>query len=202
MEKNQQQFNIDFKALAACAPAMSTEETRYYLIGVHVFERDGEIVYEATNGHYLIQVRSDVIQDEMNIQGLNIIIPAFLVKRLSDKSFRKGFAVDGDVLVPCVVDGTRINVEMIDGLINFKLVDGTYPDTSRVIPKGISCKKLDFDVIGFSTQYIGQISKSIKLFTGSANAEFAFSSADNSAPTLITSVGLSNWLAVLMPLRI
>ncbi|TDE17679.1 DNA polymerase III subunit beta family protein [Dyadobacter psychrotolerans] len=190
-------FNIDLKAVASCAPAMSTEETRYYLCGVHIFEREGKVIYESTNGHFLIQVQSEIEQDEMDYAGLNIILPAFLVKQLSSKPIQKGFAVEEHTLVPCVIDGTRINVEMIDGLINFKLIDGSFPDTARVIPTKASCKNLDFDAIGFSPTYMDKLGKSLKSYTGFSVLSAKFS-GDEKSPILIECSSPS-WIAVLMP---
>lgn len=196
-----QTFNIDLKAIASCAPAMSTEETRYYLCGVHIFERDGKVIYESTNGHLLIQVQSEVDQDEMEFQGLNLIIPAFLVKQLSNKAIQKGFAVADNTPIPCHVDGTRINIEMIDGLINFKLIDGAFPDTTRVIPKKASCRNLNFDAIGFSPSYMDKIGKSLKEYTGFSVLSAKFSGDTGQEPILIECSSPS-WIAVLMPARV
>jgi DNA polymerase III sliding clamp (beta) subunit (PCNA family) len=191
-------FNIDLKAVASCAPAMSTEETRYYLCGVHIFEREGKVIYESTNGHLLIQVQSEIEQDEMDYEGLNLIIPAFLVKQLSSKPLQKGFAVTDNTLIPCFVDNTRINIEMIDGLINFKLIDGAFPDTSKVIPKKASCRNLNFDAIGFSPSYMDKIGKSLKSYTGFSVMSAKFSGDTGQEPILIECSSPS-WIAVLMP---
>ncbi|MGI4886122.1 MAG: hypothetical protein ACRYFR_14290 [Janthinobacterium lividum] len=196
-------FNIDFKALATCAPAMSNEETRYYLCGVHIFEREGQVIYETTNGHFLIQVISEQLQADMDFIGLNIIVPAFLVNNLAKKSFQKGFGVTKDeLLVACHVDNLRLNVEMNDGLINFKLIDGTFPDTSRVIPDAASCKErnLSFDELGFNASYMDKLYKSERLNGGLGMIKLAFSD-ENQGPIRVTG-NLPNWLAVLMPTRI
>ncbi len=194
-------FNIDLPALAACAPAMANDEARYYLNGVHVFERDGRVVYEATNAHILIQAESDALQDGMDFAGLNIIVPAFLVNYLAKKSFQAGFGVSKDCEVPCVIDATRMTVEMVDGTISFKTIDGTFPDTMRVIPEKGSCKNLDFDAIGFSPAYMGKIGKSLNTFTGGNFLSMRFSGNTGCEPILIE-CSSPNWRAVLMPARV
>jgi|GEM_PF-3076973 len=192
------QFNLDFTALKSASYAMSTDETRYYLCGVHIFEREGSIIYEATNGHILIRVVSEVLQDG-DCAGLDIIFPAFLVKELSKPAIKKGFGAGELTFVPCVVDATRINIEMIDGLINFKLVDGTYPDTDKVIPKKSDVK---IDNIGVSAGYMDKLSKSVKSLYGSESISMNFTGDGFTSPILIQNSVASNWLGVLMPLRI
>lgn len=192
------EFNIDFKALKACSYAMSTEEARYYLMGVHIFEKSGQIVYEATNGHILIRVTSEIPQDQV-YDGLNIILPAFLVKELSKKSILKGFGLADIDFAPCVVDETRINIEMLDGLINFKLIDGTFPETDRVIPKinGVSIENISVD-----GRYVSAFVKSLNALCKTNAMNMQFTGSGNDSPILIENGMTPNWLAVLMPTRI
>lgn len=198
-----QTFNLDLMALTSCAPAMSKDELRVHLYGVHIFEREGELIYEATDGHILVQVSSDIPQDELDFAGLNIILPSFVVKELIKKSFQKGFGVENpDFQTSCHIDNNRINIEMFNGLINFKLVDGIYPNTAQAIPEHASCKNnnLSFDQLGFNILYMDKIYKSAKVFDKSGVIRMAFSD-ENQGAILIKSSEPA-WTAVLMPCKI
>lgn len=193
-------FKIEPHFLKACAPAMSTEQTRYYLMGVHIFERDGKIIYEATNGHLLIRCTSNRKQDS-DLKGLNMIVPDFLVKEVSKKAFLSGFGCIGQEFVDSVVDGQSILLEMPDGTVSRKLIDGTYPQADLVFPSkrtGVS----EMPDLGFNLSYMADIQKSLKSFTGTLTANFSI--AENSAPLYMTNKTSEYgvWEAVLMPVRV
>lgn len=193
------QFNLDLNALKACIYSMSNEETRYYLMGVHIFERDGSVFYESTNGHMLVRVESELQNDEFDYIGLNITLPSFLCKELSKASIRKGFGVHDMVYVPCDVDETRINIEMIDGIINYKLIDGTYLDTDKVIPKEGNNPKVDF---GIDTKYMANFHKSLKAIGCSGLVNMTFTGEGEGNPILVKDRSITNWTGVIMPLRV
>lgn len=189
-------FKLDIKALKSCVPAMSKEETRYYLKGVHIVERAGVLFYEATNGHFLIRVESEIEQEE-DISGIDIIIPAFICNYLNKPAFLKGFSCEGDY-IDCNIDSTRINIEMIDGIINFKLISGTFPELEKVIPKQSTLK---LNEVHINSKHMDAIGKSIKVFTGTTLVNLAFSSDEYGSPMLIKQTDFPNWLCALMPCR-
>lgn len=195
-------FVLDADILKACSYAMSTEETRYYLMGVHVFEKDGQLVYEATNGHWLVQVVSNQDQSEYDCKGLDIIIPSRLVSNIIKTKFRKDFGNDKSQII-CSLDSTRITLEMIDGTISFRLIDGTFPNTAAVIPEKSSCRDLAFDEIGISTKYLSDVAKSYGAMSKNYVAGFSFSGDTPDKPVMATAKSeLGNWLSVLMPARL
>lgn len=185
--------------LKSCAPAMSTEETRYYLKGVHVFERDGNIIYEATNGYFLIRCTATLEQDE-DLSGLDIIIPDFFVKEISKPSFLRGFGCIGIEYVDAVIDGQTISIEMPDGVASNKLIDGTFPNLDQVFPeKKIGVNALD--VLGFNLNYLGKLSVSAKAFDGTFTSQVSASA--NDSPFYFKKIGERGvWEAVLMPVRV
>lgn len=188
-------FNLDLKALKSCLPAMSKEESRFYLCGVHIFERDGIIIYEATNGHILVRVESDQHNDDFDFEGINFILPAFVVRHLCNGAFIKNFGMEGDH-IPCHVDGTRINIEMLDGLINVKLVDGTFPAVDNVIPKSSA---VTFNKININAKYMDALAKSISVFSGSPLLALQFTGERYGSPILIQNETFEKWLGLLMP---
>ncbi|MBN8809176.1 MAG: DNA polymerase III subunit beta [Sphingomonas sp.] len=111
--------------------AISTEETRYYLNGIfwHVAD-DGQPVLKAaaTDGHRLARV---TIPRPDGADGMpDIIIPRKCVaelRKLLDE-------IDGSVGVS--LSNSKIRFDMGQALLTSKLIDGTFPDYSRVIPTG------------------------------------------------------------------
>lgn len=183
--------------LKVCAPAMSTEQTRYYLMGVHVFEKNGDIVYEATNGHFLIRCTSMLEQDD-DLKGLDIIIPDFFVKEISKPSFLKGFGVIGELYLDATIEAQTISVEMPGGVASNKLVDGTFPSIDAVMPSHQKGVKACAD-FALNLEYLSKIGKSAKAFDG-FTAHLAIN--DNSGPIYFEKIGeLGKWQAALMPVR-
>lgn len=191
-------FNLDLQALKACSVAMSKEESRYYLRGVHIFERKGVIVYEATNGQMAIRVESDLQNEEFDFSGINLILPDFIVKNLCKVSFLKPFGIEGP-FIPCAVDGTRINIEMLEGLINVKLVDGTFPDVDRVFP---SASGLTLNKVNLNGKYMDALSKSISVYSKTPCIELQFTGDAYGSPILVQSNIAKNWSAVIMQVSI
>lgn len=193
-------FELEPKLLRACAPAMSREKSRPQLNGVHIFERNGSLVYEATNGIFLVRIKSNHEQIE-DIAGLNIIIPDFFVKELGKTSFLKGFGCIGLEWVHAFVEGQSIKIEMPEGVATKKLIEGKFPDTAPLFPTKRSCKDLDFDAIGANFEYAGAIAKSLRQFSGSSSTEIRLS--DKNGPihmSLRNEIG--DWEALLMPTQI
>jgi DNA polymerase-3 subunit beta len=116
--------------ISIVAPFISTEETRYYLNGIHMTANH----MEATDGHRLCRVEFDKEQTT----ALDVIIPrkvcALLLK----------FA-GPDLVLEVSETQTRMVAKTAAGRFTFKLIDGTYPDTVRVIPRREDVK-FTFDI--------------------------------------------------------
>ncbi len=113
--------------------AISTEETRYYLNGIflHVAGGDGSdpvLKAAATDGHRLARV---TMPRPEGAEGMpDVIVPRKCVaelRKLLDE-------VDGSVGVS--LSGTKIRFDLGRAILTSKLIDGTFPDYSRVIPTG------------------------------------------------------------------
>lgn len=113
--------------------AISTEETRYYLNGIflHVSEDGGSqpvLKAAATDGHRLARVTLPRPEGAENMP--DVIVPRKCVaelRKLLDE-------VDGSVGVS--LSGTKIRFDLGQAILTSKLIDGTFPDYSRVIPTG------------------------------------------------------------------
>jgi DNA polymerase-3 subunit beta len=111
--------------------AISTEETRYYLNGIylHAADSDGTRVLRAvaTDGHRLARVEEPLPEGAGSMPG--VIIPRKTVaelRKLLDE-------VTGDVDV--ALSDTRIQFGVGTITLTSKLIDGTFPEYERVIPR-------------------------------------------------------------------
>jgi DNA polymerase-3 subunit beta len=112
--------------------AISTEETRYYLNGIflHLSEDAGRPVLKAaaTDGHRLARVTMP--RPEGSDGMPDVIVPRKCIaelRKLLDE-------VDGSVGVS--LSATKIRFDLGQAVLTSKLIDGTFPDYSRVIPTG------------------------------------------------------------------
>ena len=112
--------------------AISTEETRYYLNGiyVHAAEGDGAPVLRAvaTDGHRLARVQMDLPEGAKGMPG--VIVPRKTVGEL-----RKLIEETQDAIEVKLSD-TKIRFAFGTVQLTSKLIDGTFPEYDRVIPKG------------------------------------------------------------------
>jgi DNA polymerase-3 subunit beta len=108
--------------------AISTEETRYYLNGIFFHVADDVLKAAATDGHRLARV---TVARPDGAEGMpDVIVPRKCVQEL-----RKLLdEIDGTVEVS--LSNTKIRFDLGSAVLTSKLIDGTFPDYSRVIPTG------------------------------------------------------------------
>jgi len=112
--------------------AISTEETRYYLNGiyVHVADTGAAKVLRAvaTDGHRLARVEVDPVPE--GASGM----PGVIVPRKTVNELRKLLdEVSGEIEV--ALSDTRIQFKVGTISLTSKLIDGTFPEYERVIPR-------------------------------------------------------------------
>jgi len=106
--------------------AISSEETRYYLMGIFLHVSDDQLKAAATDGHRLARV---VIGKPDGADGMpDVIIPRKCVAELR-KLLEE---VEGTVEVS--LSPTKIRFGLGSAVLTSKLIDGTFPDYNRVIP--------------------------------------------------------------------
>jgi DNA polymerase-3 subunit beta len=125
--------------------AISTEETRYYLNGIFIHVTDDAspvLKAAATDGHRLARI---TLPRPDGAEGMpDIIIPRKCVgelRKLLDE-------VDGTVEVS--LSATKIRFGLGTAVLTSKLIDGTFPDYSRVIPTA-NDKLLVIDPVAFKS---------------------------------------------------
>ena len=128
------EFNVQSKDLANLIDntkfAISLEETRYYLNGIffHVANSDNQKFRAvATDGHRLAQAEIPLPEGASNMPG--IILPRKAVgeiRKLTD-------GTDGKIKV--IISNTKAQFVFPNSTLTTKLIDGSFPDYQRVIPK-------------------------------------------------------------------
>lgn len=126
--------------------AVSTEETRYYLNGVylHVAEEDGEKTLRAvaTDGHRLARIDTDLPAGAEAAPG--VIVPRKTVGEL------RKLLDDDEAEIAISVSETKIRFSVEGLVLTSKVIDGAFPDYSRVIPAG-NTKRMEVDAAEFAS---------------------------------------------------
>ena len=126
--------------------AVSTEETRYYLNGVylHVAEEDGakKLRAVATDGHRLARIDTDLPDGAAEAPG--VIVPRKTVGEL-----RKLLDSD-EAEIAISVSETKIRFSVGGLVLTSKVIDGAFPDYSRVIPAG-NTRRMEVDAAEFAS---------------------------------------------------
>ncbi len=112
--------------------AMSQEETRYYLNGVYIHaltEGDGAPLLRAasTDGHRLARLNAALPKGAEQMPG--VIVPRKAVTELAR------LLDDADEMIEIGVSPAKIRFSFGPGRLTSKLIDGTFPEYERVIPK-------------------------------------------------------------------
>jgi len=144
--------------------AISTEETRYYLNGIflHAADSDGTPVIRAvaTDGHRLARVEEPLPEGAAGMPG--VIVPRKTVtelRKLLDE-------VSSEIEIS--LSETRIQFTIGTMRLTSKLIDGTFPDYDRVIPRGndkiLRVEKKDFnDAVGRVSAISSERHRPVKL---------------------------------------
>lgn len=122
------QFQSD---LAFTAASVSTEETRYYLKGVFFTDYNKRLTMVSTDGHRLSKVETAASLNDgwKEASGRGSILPDMIAKLLVSTL---GTKAKGWVRLSFY--NTRMIITTEQWIVRTKLVDGTYPDWTRVVP--------------------------------------------------------------------
>jgi DNA polymerase III subunit beta len=125
--------------------AISTEETRYYLNGVYMHVAQGEtgpvLRCVATDGHRLARIDAPLPEGASNMPG--VIVPRKTVGEL------RKLLEDDETKIAVSVSETKVRFATPAITLTSKVIDGTFPDYSRVIPTGNS-RRLEVDASEFA----------------------------------------------------
>jgi DNA polymerase III subunit beta len=125
--------------------AISTEETRYYLNGVYMHASEGAggnvLRCVATDGHRLARVDAPLPDGAADMPG--VIVPRKTVGEL------RKLLDDDDMQIAVSVSETKIRFATPEIMLTSKVIDGTFPDYTRVIPVG-NTRRLEVDAAEFA----------------------------------------------------
>jgi DNA polymerase-3 subunit beta len=106
--------------------AISSEETRYYLMGIFFHVVDEQLRAAATDGHRLARI---TVARPDGAEGMpDVIVPRKAVQEL----YRLLEELEGTVEIS--LSPTKIRFGLGSAILTSKLIDGTFPDYNRVIP--------------------------------------------------------------------
>jgi DNA polymerase-3 subunit beta len=121
--------------------AISSEETRYYLMGIFLHLIDDQLRAAATDGHRLARV---TVAKPDGADGMpDVIVPRKAVAEL----YRLLEELEGTVEIS--LSPTKVRFGLGSAVLTSKLIDGTFPDYNRVIPTA-NDKLLKLDPKSFS----------------------------------------------------
>ena len=126
--------------------AISTEETRYYLNGIYLHaaesEKGGAVLRAvATDGHRLARFETVLPTGAGEMPG--VIVPRKTVAEL------RKLLDDDDMVIAVSVSETKVRFATPQITLTSKVIDGTFPDYTRVIPYG-NTKELKVDASDFA----------------------------------------------------
>lgn len=125
--------------------AISNEETRYYLNGVymHVAQTDAGPTLRcvATDGHRLARIDAPLPAGASGLPG--VIVPRKTVNEL------RKLLDDDEAEIAVSVSETKVRFATATLTLTSKVIDGTFPDYTRVIPSG-NTRKLEVDAGDFA----------------------------------------------------
>ncbi|PKP73660.1 MAG: DNA polymerase III subunit beta [Alphaproteobacteria bacterium HGW-Alphaproteobacteria-6] len=125
--------------------AISTEETRYYLNGVymHVAQGDDGPVLRcvATDGHRLARIDAPLPEGATGMAG--VIVPRKTVNEM------RKLLDDDDTSIAVSVSETKVRFATPAITLTSKVIDGTFPDYTRVIPTG-NTRRMEVDAAEFA----------------------------------------------------
>jgi DNA polymerase-3 subunit beta len=138
------------------AHSVGKQETRYYLCGFFVHRSDENHYAVSTDGHMLTRLE---IHPEYDPKGEfpAVIFPTGAIKQI--ESFRLSTSERKNATVLFSIDGLLYEIECLGQKAGGKLVDGHYPDYSRVIPGGWRDYTNEYANEGFSPIYLAAVLK-------------------------------------------
>jgi DNA polymerase-3 subunit beta len=163
--------------------AISTEETRYYLNGIYLhFDKAGSGVLRAvaTDGHRLALAETKAPKGANTLKG--VIIPRKAVaeaRRLLD---------DAPEIVTVEASDSKIVFHIGEAVLTSKLIDGSFPDYQRVIPKeNTKILKVDNKAFREAVDRVATVSaersRSVKLALSSGKLTLAVSHSETGQGT-------------------
>lgn len=108
--------------------AVSQDESRPHLTGVYVVKKDAGIDYVATDGYRMSLKRTPFGKGVLDLNQGIIVSPRLIAEALSIKNAKT-------ISLYTYTKGNQAIIEAGEALLVGRLIEGTYPDYERVLPR-------------------------------------------------------------------
>lgn len=181
-------ITLDRPGLRAVSRFAAKKDIRYYLVGIRIESNPVQTRMVGCDGHTLAVHRADAKGDNENAwEG---IIPLDAVNTLLKmKPIHKSLANEPITLT--VQDTGEIRADWCGQSLNFRPVDGVYPDYKRVIPRNVSGESA-----WYQPEYLQRVEDAAADLGLKKDYLFRFNGTNSSLAT----IG-NNMVAVIMPMR-
>lgn len=115
------------KIIDRTAFCMAQQDVRYYLNGLYVEVSGKRLRGVATDGHRMAVTEMDALEEE--VAAAQIIIPRKGVQEISR------LLVESDATVSVQIGGNHARLSVDNQILTTKLIDGKFPDYTKVIPQ-------------------------------------------------------------------
>lgn len=109
---------------------MAQQDVRYYLNGLYLEVSGKQLRAVATDGHRMAITETECVGEE--IPSIRIIVPRKGVQEISR------LLADGDEIVGLQIGANHVRVNVENLVFTSKLIDGKFPDYTKVIPNNQS----------------------------------------------------------------
>ena len=185
-------FAIKADTIKALLLAAAKNDVRYYLNGILFDVRATDAVAVATDGHVMLAVPITPEPDENDethyLPG-QFIVPRDVLESIKpNKIFPLFFTFDAAARTVTIANaGTETTV---------KLIDGTYPEWRRAVPKTVTDMVAQFD-----TEYLATFGKIHKLLGGKYSPTIRHNGDENGGGGAGRVMLAGNAVGVIMPMR-
>ncbi len=164
--------------------AISTEETRYYLNGIYLHHAKGAngpvLRAVATDGHRLALADTEAPKGSNTLKG--VIVPRKAVAEA------RRLLEDAPETVTVEASDSKIVFRIGEAVLTSKLIDGSFPDYQRVIPKDnariLTVAKTEFrDAVDRVSTVSAERSRSVKLSLAAGKLTLAVSHSETGQGT-------------------
>jgi DNA polymerase-3 subunit beta len=181
-------ITLDRPGLRAVSRFAAKKDVRFYLVGIRIESNPMQTRMIGCDGHTLAVHRADAKGD--NEGAWEGIIPLDAVNTLLKlKATHKSLANEPITLT--VQDAGEIRADWCGQSLNFRPVDGTYPDYKRVIPRTVSGESA-----WYQPEYLQRIEDAAADLGIGKSYDFRFNGTNSSLAT----IG-SNMIAIIMPMH-
>ncbi len=181
-------ITLDRPGLRAVSRFAAKKDIRFYLVGIRVESNSMQTRMIGCDGHTLAVHRADAKGD--NEGAWEGIIPLRAVNTLLKlKPMHKSMANEPITLT--IQDTGEIRADWCGQSLNFRPLDGTYPDYKRVIPRTVSGESA-----WYQPEYLQLIDDAAADLGLKKNYSFRFNGTGSSLAT----IG-NDMIAVIMPMR-